>query len=275
LSPTLRVAPVGLAYPPGFAALPAAISASITHLHPTASATALVMAELVSRLVRGVPLTPAVAQTVLTIPGELDGSGSLRTSVEVALRGVEAGDPPDSAVVPPGDGGLRSASGLALALWVALRHGPLPSQQRFAAAIAEVSALAGNRRGVGGLVGALLGGSWGYDALPAGLVGRLERHREIVDIGRALHLRASGIATALRRPEIGPRAGGWSDGAAPERVVSFRRDAGLVDDVITTPTEVAAQSSAADEEPEEEVLAWVSEGAVDREAQLEAWRRGR
>ena len=163
----MRVAPAGLAFPPGQAFQHGVEFAAITHGHPSGYLPAGVLADLIACLLGGWPLDQGVEFAVAALkrwPGHEETLGS----IELALRLVSERIPPLDAI-PQLGGGWVGEEALAISLYCALN-----SRDDWEMAVLAAVNHSGDSDSTGSITGAILGALLGAEALPQPWVAQLE-----------------------------------------------------------------------------------------------------
>jgi len=163
----MRVAPVGLAFPPGQAFIHGAECAAITHGHPSGYLPAGVLAGLISCLLEGRSLDRALDFSVAELKRQLGHEETL-AAIDAAYRLASDGVPPSSAI-PELGGGWVGEEALAIALYCALSR-----RDDWEMAVLMAVNHSGDSDSTGCITGAILGALHGLEALPSPWVAQLE-----------------------------------------------------------------------------------------------------
>ncbi len=163
----MRVAPAGLAFPPGQAFQYGAEFAAITHGHPSGYLSAGVLAEVVALLLEGRDLARCVDVSVKVLK-RWKGHEETLAKVEQARVLAEAGVSPCEAIPLIGEGWVGEEA-LAIALYCSLYL-----QQDWEAAVLAAANHSGDSDSTGSITGAILGTLHGREALPLPWVAQLE-----------------------------------------------------------------------------------------------------
>jgi len=163
----MRVAPAGLAFPPGQAFQYGAEFAAITHGHPSGYLSAGVLAEVVALLLEGKDMAQSVDASVRTLKRWRWHEETLE-KVERA-RGLAADAVPPLEAIPLLGAGWVGEEALAIALYCSLHL-----QQDWEAAVLAAVNHSGDSDSTGSITGAILGTLHGREALPQPWVAQLE-----------------------------------------------------------------------------------------------------
>jgi ADP-ribosylglycohydrolase len=163
----MRVAPAGLAYLPERAFDRAVEFAAVTHGHPTGYLAAGFFADVVARVVRGVPLLPAVSETRELLLG-WDGMDETLEAVDLSVELFIADECIDEGIDRLGQG-WTAEEALGITLFCALNF-----PEDFAAGTLAAVNHDGDSDTTGSLAGALLGASLGVESIPGSWVTQVE-----------------------------------------------------------------------------------------------------
>jgi len=175
----MRVSSIGLVERPERAFETAAEVAALTHGHPTGFLSAGVFADVVSRVVRGVGASDAVAETrefLLSFDDYDETLSAVDQAVELHLSDVH----PVEAVQLIGEGWVAEEA-LGIALLCAMSYPNDWSR----ATLAAVN-ITGDSDTTGALTGALAGAALGIDRIPAGWVDDVEDSAMLLDLAARL-----------------------------------------------------------------------------------------
>lgn len=176
----MRVAPVGLAFGPGWAFELGSQSAALTHGHPSGYLAAGFLADVVSRLVRGTAsFYRAIAETREELLGWEDNDevlGAVDAAVELAMT-----SPGTRLEVDRLGEGWVAEEALAIALACALAY---PEDWRAGVLLAVNHG--GDSDSTGAMTGALLGAHLGVDAIPYSWVAKVEDSADLLDVADRL-----------------------------------------------------------------------------------------
>lgn len=185
----MRVAPVGLAFPPAEAFRLAADFAAVTHGHPGGIWPAAAHAAIVSVVARGGPLDAGIRfarDELATRPGH----ESTLADLELALT-LAASDRDDLAAVASfADGGWIGEAALGIALLCCLRHA-----ESIEAALGMAVNHGGDSDSTGCIAGGILGALHGVVGLRADWVERVENRSLLEATARSLHAAARAAGT--------------------------------------------------------------------------------
>jgi len=156
----MRVAPVGLAYPPVDAFRFGTEAAAITHGHPSGYLPAGALAAIVAFIVEGRTVRTAIESTIPFLMGYA-GSEETLDKVRAALDLAAAGTPASEACLSLGQGWVGEEA-LAIALYCALASGG-----DFEGGVIAAVNHNGDTDSTGCIVGAILGAAAGVEAIPA------------------------------------------------------------------------------------------------------------
>ncbi len=177
----MRVAPAGLAFPPGQAFQYGAEFAAITHGHPSGYLSAGVLAEVVALLLEGQDLPHCVDASVKTLK-RWQGHEETLTKVEQARGLATDAVAPQEAISSLGEGWVGEEA-LAIALYCSLRF-----DQDWEAAVLAAVNHSGDSDSTGSITGAILGALHGSDALPSQWLSQLESASGIKAVADDLYL---------------------------------------------------------------------------------------
>lgn len=177
----MRVAPAGLAFPPGQAFQYGVEFAAITHGHPSGYLPAGVLAETVALLMEGRELQECVIAALKALRhwwGHEETLAKAEQARRLASEGVEA----QEAIAQLGEGWVGEEA-LAIALYCSLRF-----EQDWQAAVLVAVNHSGDSDSTGSITGAILGTLLGEEALPARWLSQLESASGIKAIADDLYL---------------------------------------------------------------------------------------
>ncbi len=175
----MRVAPAGLAWPPGSAFDPASRFAALTHGHPTGHLAGGFLAELIAALVEGRTLSEALRKARRPLTG--------RRGHEETLNAVQRAEELAASTVTAPEGIQKLGEGwvadeaLAIAVFCSLRN-----ESDFRKGVTAAVNHSGDSDSTGCLTGAILGTRLGFGALPGKWVAALERREEILSLADEL-----------------------------------------------------------------------------------------
>ncbi len=153
----MRIAPVGLIADDAFEL--GGKLAGLTHGHPTGQLAAACLAEVISRLVAGAELRPAIQGALKTLQGE-ERHQETSKAVRAALKLAEAGTPSAAKVESLG-GGWVAEEALAIGLYCAL------VAKSFAHGVLLAVNHSGDSDSTGSIAGNLLGLLHGEEGIPS------------------------------------------------------------------------------------------------------------
>ena len=177
----MRVAPAGLAFPPGQAFRYGAEFAAITHGHPSGYLSAGVLAEVVALLLEGQDLPHCVDASVKSLK-RWQGHEETLAKVEQARGLATDAVAPHEAIPSLGEGWVGEEA-LAIALYCSLYL-----QRDWEAAVLAAVNHSGDSDSTGSITGAILGALHGSDALPSQWISQLESASGIKAIADDLYL---------------------------------------------------------------------------------------
>jgi len=163
----MRVAPVGLSFPPGQAFAHGAQFAAITHGHPSGYLPAGALASIIACLLEGGSLERALDFSVSELRRR-PGNEETLAAIDAAVRLSSDGVPPLSAI-PQLGGGWVGEEALAISLFCVLS-----SRDDWETAVLMAVNHSGDSDSTGCIVGAILGALHGIEALPQPWVAQLE-----------------------------------------------------------------------------------------------------
>jgi ADP-ribosylglycohydrolase len=192
----MRVAPIGLAVPPGDrSGWPAfelgADSSHLTHGHPAGYLSGGYFAELIAQLVVGKPLRQAI-DTARAPLERRQHADAVLLALDRALRLAEGDEPPTPERIETLGGGWVAEEALAIAVYCSLVARDFEHGVRLAVNHS------GDSDSTGSLVGNILGTVWSVDAIPR----RWREHVELIDV---IEVIAADLA-AVRAGTIDTRA---------------------------------------------------------------------
>jgi ADP-ribosylglycohydrolase len=182
----MRMAPVGLALPPGRAFSAGAALGRLTHGHPSGYLGAAFLADVVSRVVRGAGPAPAIEET-LTLLAHETGHDETTAAVRraVAQAGADAGAPAAPAAIARQVAALGAGwvgeEALAIGVYCTLRFGA-----DWRAAVLAAVDHGGDSDSTGCIAGALGGAVNGLAAVPKEWVDVVEGGAELVALADEL-----------------------------------------------------------------------------------------
>ena len=168
----MRVAPAGLAYPPGQAFKMGAQFAAITHGHPCGYLPAGFIAEMISHIMHDQTPKEAVESAIAELAkwnGYEETYFFVNQAMDAALSPA-----PDNALVALGKGWVGEEA-LAIAVFCALKH-----ENEFRGGLIAAVNHGGDSDTTGAITGAVLGAHLGADAIPEEWLAILE-HREKIE----------------------------------------------------------------------------------------------
>lgn len=177
----MRVAPAGLAFPPGQAFLHGVEFAAITHGHPSGYLPAGVLASLVACLVEGRSLVDGV-EFAVSLLKRWPGHEETLASIEQALRLVAARAPSGEALPQLGEGWIGEEA-LAISLYCALSNA-----DDWEMAVLMAVNHSGDSDSTGCITGAILGARHGVEGLPESWISQLESFAGIRAVAHDLYL---------------------------------------------------------------------------------------
>jgi ADP-ribosylglycohydrolase len=163
----MRVAPAGLAFPPGQAFEQGVAFAAITHGHPSGYLPAGVLANLIACLLEGESLEQGLVSALVALrtwPGHEETLASIELALELVSTGVSNID----AISRLGEGWVGEEA-LAISLYCALS-----SPDDWETAVLMAVNHSGDSDSTGCITGAILGTIHGVEALPQSWVAQLE-----------------------------------------------------------------------------------------------------
>lgn len=178
----MRAAPVAL--PPSHGDLDevarrASVQARLTHAHPEAVAGAVVIAQLVARLLeQDRPDIEVVHRVVGEVAGRSDAD-PLRSGLRTALD--PAGSPDD-----PRRTASRVGTGVAAAESVPAAVVALLAGRDLLDTITTAITFGGDTDTIAAMAGAMAGAAWGLDSVPESVLARLEARRELAELAGRL-----------------------------------------------------------------------------------------
>ncbi len=176
----MRVAPVGLSFPPGQAFEHGVAFAAITHGHPSGYLPAGVLAYLIASLLEGTPLPQGISQAVAELR-RWPGHEETESRIAMALELASGGESHVEAIGRLG-GGWVGEEALAIALYCALA-----GRQDWETAVLMAVNHSGDSDSTGSITGAILGAFHGAEALPQPWVARVESSAGIRAVARDLY----------------------------------------------------------------------------------------
>jgi ADP-ribosylglycohydrolase len=177
----MRSAPFGLA---GSYVL-AGDASLLTHGHPTATWSAIALAQMIHDLTMGRTLIEAIDATRDHLAQE-DSSQEVTTALDQAVNLAQAGAP-DPATVETLGGGWTAEEALAIAVYAVLATNSQdgPADHTRAALITAVNH-SGDSDSTGAITGNLIGAAYGTAGLPADLTAAVEHHDVITRVAQEL-----------------------------------------------------------------------------------------
>ena len=163
----MRVAPAGLAFPPGQAFQYGVEFAAITHGHASGYLPAGVLADLVARLLEGQSLETCLDAVALEL-ARWRGHEETLTLLEKARTLAAAGEPPAAAIDQLGEGWVGEEA-LAVSIFCALRF-----EHDWEGGVLAAVNHSGDSDSTGCITGAILGTALGVDAMPKTWLAQLE-----------------------------------------------------------------------------------------------------
>ncbi len=163
----MRVAPVGLAFPPAQAFIHGVEAAAITHGHPSGYLPAGVLAAVIACLLEGRPLDDALDFAVAELERQ-PGHEETLTAIKSALR-LASGKVPPLEAIPQLGGGWVGEEALAIALYCVVA-----GREDWETAVLMAVNHSGDSDSTGCITGALLGTLHGVESLPPPWVAKLE-----------------------------------------------------------------------------------------------------
>ncbi len=163
----MRVAPAGLAFPPGQAFEQGARFAAITHGAPSGYLPAGVLSSLIALLLEGRPLEEGIALAIDVLqywPGHEETLAAIETALDLAAVDV----PPRDALPQLGEGWIGEEA-LAIALFCSLS-----SRGDWESAVLAAVNHSGDSDSTGCITGAILGAVHGVEVLPEPWIAQLE-----------------------------------------------------------------------------------------------------
>ncbi len=176
----MRVAPVGLAFGPGWAFEIGVASAALTHGNPSGYLAAGFLAEVISRLVRG---TASLYRAIADARDELvgwDGNDEVLDAVDTAVELAMMGPGTQIDVATLGEGWVAEEA-LAISLACALAY-----PEDWPAAVLLAVNHGGDSDSTGAITGALLGAGLGMDAIPYAWSQGVENGAALVELADRL-----------------------------------------------------------------------------------------
>lgn len=177
----MRVAPVGLFGERPFDA--GCWAAAITHGHPSGYLASGAFADVIARVVTGVPLHDAIAQMRATHADAL--SGEVLVAIDGAIAAAASGDVSAETVESLG-GGWIAEEALAISLYCAM------VARDFDHGVTLAVNHSGDSDSTGAITGNLLGAAWGIEAIDARWLGPLELREELEQLADDLLLARRG-----------------------------------------------------------------------------------
>lgn len=183
----MRVAPAGLAYPPGLAFEIAAELAAITHGHPSGYLSSGLLAEALSHIVRGMDVRVAFYAAIPRLK-KYAGCEETLIAVDNAMKLAQKGAPPAEAIPSLGEGWVGEEA-LAIAVYCALFT--LAEAREPVSTFKSCAAYAANHTGdsdsTASIACGILGAHFGESAIPAQWLAVLEKRDEIIGLADALY----------------------------------------------------------------------------------------
>jgi ADP-ribosylglycohydrolase len=276
----VRAAAVGLAYAPDEVDGPVRASTWVTHHNGHALEAATFVAWLVSRLVRGAELTPALVEegrervAYLGLDGSLADSLADALALHASLRDRPRQWLPEEEIAP-GDGGWHAESAVGLAVLCALlAQGDTP--EGFEEAIEQAARIRGDSDAVAALTGLILGAAHGVGVVPNHFLEPMESLEVLSGLAEALHEEAGGLprsdAAAARAPRARERKRLWA--SSPDAPATDR-DWEMADEIDRAQIQAHTLLESQAAPPAKGVATkWIEEGVeVDRKALLDSWKR--
>jgi len=173
----MRTAPAGLAFKPGEAFLQGAEFAALTHGHPTGYLTGGFIAELVSHIIAGKELEPALdaaTEQLVQYPKHQETLEKLSLARKLAGRSKSSAD----SISEIGAGWIGEEA-LAIAVYCALRF-----RDAFKQAVRAAVNHSGDSDSTGSIAGSILGTLLGVKAIPSQWVKQVENSARIAGLAK-------------------------------------------------------------------------------------------